>query len=889
MEINPLTHRLLAALLFVPLLLAAGTAGAHTLGQDPHMHGEVLLNGATTLTVLEGQADTVDVTVRCTAGCSRSNVNSPVQRASAYFTISATAPASGDGVTLNSVPRTRFTILPPPAAVNLGTTDADTATLTIAGNTATDGSRTVTVNAAGFFTSNIPDSSPTVNSYFYSVFDYAPFVTGATLTILDDETTSLRVTETGGETEVTEAGGTDSFTVVLPTSPTGASVEVAVSSDDADECEVSVDDGVTYVAAGASGTLTFLPDGGSEDPSIQTRLWNTLQTVTVRGVDDGVLDPGEQCTVRLDPSSPPPTGSTAYHTMPDVTVMVTNVDDEMLGTGLVLSKATVSTGEDGMTDTFTVRLELEPTADVTVAVSSSDPTEATVSPTSLTFDATNWNSTQTVTVTGVDDDPPVPDGLQPYTITMSLTSSDMSYSGLSVTVSGTNKDDDGTENEVTEVLLPEVARAMADSRATAVRQRLERADLGGAPTSPSLTENVNLERLMRHGAAMQEDGELDWKRHLLPQAAFALSLDDDEGMGSDIVLWGGGDYRDLDGEARGVKWDGDVTSAHLGADRLLANGLRVGLAATWSEAKLDYGHQGQKGKWELEMTSAQPYLGWITPGGISLWAMAGVGSGDLEIVAGGQRQKSDADMRMASAGARGPLYAANGTEVSLRGEAMYADFEVDDNGDGIQRQKSDATRLRVAVEARQEKILASGARLLPRFELGVRYDGGDGDTGSGAEVGVGVDYGSGRLGLTAGARTLVANSDYDEWGANVSLVYRAMTDGRGLHITLTPTWGTAESGLQRLWKAGAALYEEDEEDPDSSLKLDGEIGYGRHHIGGLLTPYLGMSVRDEGRHYRLGGRFKLRETLTLNTECERLEQDRADTEHGIGVTVEYRW
>ena len=398
---------------------------------------------------------------------------------------------------------------------------------------------------------------------------------------------------------------------------------------------------------------------------------------------------------------------------------------------------------------------------------------------------------------------------------------------------------------------------------------------------------LDLERLMQHGASIQEDG-LDWKRHLLPQAAFALSLDD-EGMGSDIVLWGGGDYRDLDGSARGVKWDGDVTSAHLGADRLLANGLRVGLAATWSEAKLDYGYQSQKGKWELEMTSAQPYLGWTSPGGISVWAMAGVGSGDLEVVTGGRRQDSDADMRMASAGARGPLYAVNGTEVSLRGEAMYAHFKVDDNGEGIQRQKSDATRLRVAVEARQERILESGARLLPRLELGVRYDGGDGDTGSGAEVGAGVDYGSGRLGLTAGARALVANSDYDEWGANVSVVYRAMTDGRGLHITLTPTWGTAESGLQRLWTAGAALYEEDQEDPDSSLKLDGEIGYGRHHVGGLLTPYLGMSVRDEGHHYRLGGRFKLRDTLTLNTECERLEKDRADTEHGIGVTVEYRW
>ncbi len=767
---HSLAHRLSAALLFVSLLLAAGTAGADGRGSTIHAHFQVELNGASTLTVTEDQAATVTARVRCTAHCtSITGFSELPRRNSAYFTVSATAPASGGGVTLNANPQARYNTLPT-TNINLGTTNTG-ATLTIDGNPAMDGRRTVTVNAEGYYATQLPGQA--YGSWFQSRYDIAPIVASATLTILDDDT-RLTVTESGGSTVVTEDGGTDTFTVRLPTNPQAA-VAVDVSSQDGDECEVSLDGGMTYLAAGVGGPLTFLPDGSdpSDLLSAQTSLWNTPQTVTVRGVDDMVSDVGATCAVRLDPSS-----SDAQYAMAiaRTTVLVTNTDND--GTG-----------------------------------------------------------------------------------------------------------------EVTEVLLPEVARAMADSRATAVRQRLERADLGGAPTSPSpsLTENLNLERLMRHGSAMQEDEELDWKRHLLPQAAFALSLDDDEGMGSDIVLWGGGDYRDLDGEARGVKWDGDVTSAHLGADRLLPNGLRVGLAATWSEAKLDYGHQGQKGKWELEMTSAQPYLGWTSPGGISLWAMAGVGSGDLEVVTGGQRQKSDADMRMASAGARGPLYAANGTEVSLRGEAMYADFEVDDNGDSIQRQKSDATRLRVAVEARQEKILASGARLLPRFELGMRYDGGDGETGSGAEVGVGVDYGSGRLGLTAGARTLVANSDYDEWGANVSLVYRAMTDGRGLHITLTPTWGTAESGLQRLWKAGTALYEEDEEDPDSSLKLDGEIGYGRHHVGGLLTPYLGMSVRDEGRHYRLGGRFKLRETLTLNTECERLEQDRADTEHGIGVTVEYRW
>ena len=48
-------------------------------------------------------------------------------------------------------------------------------------------------------------------------------------------------------------------------------------------------------------------------------------------------------------------------------------------------------------------LNTQPTADVTIALSSSDTTEGTVLPASLTFTTANWNVAQTVTVTGVDD------------------------------------------------------------------------------------------------------------------------------------------------------------------------------------------------------------------------------------------------------------------------------------------------------------------------------------------------------------------------------------------------------------------------------------------------------------------------------------------------------
>ena len=51
--------------------------------------------------------------------------------------------------------------------------------------------------------------------------------------------------------------------------------------------------------------------------------------------------------------------------------------------------------EDG-SGTFTVALATQPTATVTVDVTSGD-TEATVSPQTLTFTTANWNTAQTVT------------------------------------------------------------------------------------------------------------------------------------------------------------------------------------------------------------------------------------------------------------------------------------------------------------------------------------------------------------------------------------------------------------------------------------------------------------------------------------------------------------
>jgi len=102
------------------------------------------------------------------------------------------------------------------------------------------------------------------------------------------------------------------------------------------------------------------------------------------------------------------------------------------------------TTESGGTANFTVKLNSQPTANVTLGLSSSNTAEGVISTPSLTFTPANFNTPQTVTITGIDD--LVVDGNIAYSIiTAAATSTDLNYNGLDPSdVSVTNNDNDTT-------------------------------------------------------------------------------------------------------------------------------------------------------------------------------------------------------------------------------------------------------------------------------------------------------------------------------------------------------------------------------------------------------------------------------------------------------------
>ncbi|MGK5091042.1 carboxypeptidase regulatory-like domain-containing protein [Deltaproteobacteria bacterium TL4] len=98
--------------------------------------------------------------------------------------------------------------------------------------------------------------------------------------------------------------------------------------------------------------------------------------------------------------------------------------------------------EAGGTATFTMKLNVKPSSQVTVPVSSSNLSEGIVSPDQLVFTVDNWNSNQVVTVTGIDD--VVDDGDQVFRIILGkCVSEDLTFNNWDPKdVLLTNSDDD---------------------------------------------------------------------------------------------------------------------------------------------------------------------------------------------------------------------------------------------------------------------------------------------------------------------------------------------------------------------------------------------------------------------------------------------------------------
>ena len=240
------------------------------------------------------------------------------------------------------------------------------ATVTIGGNSAT-----VTNTTATTVTFTTPaHAAGAVNVVVTTGAGSATSTNGYTYV-----TPGVVVTPTSGLV-TTETGGTATYTIVLNTQPT-SNVTIGISSNDTTEATVSPT-AVVFTSAN----------------------WNVARTITVTGVNDFIADGSIGYTIVNAAAT---SSDSAFNGLNPADVTGSTTGNGGLAGIIVTPVSGLFTTQTGIQATFTVVLTSQPAANVVIGLTSSDTTEGTVSPSSLTFTSADWFTARTVTVTGVHD------------------------------------------------------------------------------------------------------------------------------------------------------------------------------------------------------------------------------------------------------------------------------------------------------------------------------------------------------------------------------------------------------------------------------------------------------------------------------------------------------
>ena len=325
-------------------------------------------------------------------------------------TVTLTSTAAGGG--FNSVSGTvTLTVTDDEKALLASNVTHDSATLTITNHTGDwyykktvpSGDTTCTLVSSGTYTASLSGLTP-ATSYTFKAYSNSMCSTE----ISSDSTDADFLTTPAKVTGVTAAGGADA----------GA-----------------LDVGWTAVTGAASYKVQWKTSAQQWATSRQTTSTTTSKTISN-------LTAGTQYSVRVAASNTSGDGPWS-----DTATGTAAAD------GVTPSTTSLAVPEGGSAS-YTVVLDTAPSHAVTIAVAkqSGGDADLTVSPASLTFGATNWNSPQTVTVTAKQDSDTT---AGTATLTHTATSSDSGYSGVTIAnVTATEDDDDAHGVLVSKTAVP---------------------------------------------------------------------------------------------------------------------------------------------------------------------------------------------------------------------------------------------------------------------------------------------------------------------------------------------------------------------------------------------------------------------------------------------------
>ena len=805
-------------------------------------------------------------------------------------------------ITLRSQPTGNVVISATSGATTTATVSPPTLTFT-SSNWKTPRTVTITGKGAGTtaITHAVQSSADTTN------YPTSTTIPSVSVSVTSTATPGVTLTETGGSTVVSEDGSTtDSYDIVLDSRP-AHDVTLTVSAGNG--VEVSTDGGTSYAA---SRTLTFTPSG--------TGIWNTARTITVRGIGDNVDNPGggRDVTISHATSSTDPAYSNI--SVAGVDVRVTDV----IVAGVDVSKATVSIRE-GRSDRYTIVLTSTPQTNVVISITSQDPDIAEAVPKMLTFTPRNARTPQAVTVRGVDDN--LENGSPRITVIDHdvLTTNDPDYrgfpiDGITVTVADKAKLEEAALS--TSAGLTRFGRTVGQQVVGAVRDR-EEADRTRGFVSSLAGENLpriagprdasdlpdqeyglatrhhrsDNDRYRVDGSGQDENEDLTRalsEEDFLRGTSFTLNAMKDDG--TSLAFWGRGSVSEFRGTTEGLFLDGEVRDVMVGTDRI-KNARLMGIMVMGSRGDITYRSDGDNGRLETSLTSLVPYGSMDLRNGLSFWGAVGVGWGTLTLTPeGNDPVDGTMDWHMAAGGIEGRLADVDmlpGARLGWHTDALWTRTRSEPIDD-LPELGGKTTRLRLGVEATWPEKPALNGLVSPHAGLGLRYDGGDAETGFGLEISSGLTWRDpeSNLSILVEGRTLAVHEDGDfrDWGLTFGLFWDPRPDTKeGFSAGFGYELGHGTSGENAL--LGHETYPVQRE-ADGNAGWRSEVAFGVSRGGGMVgSSYGGIAgTSDDVDEARVGYRIEpdtpSAEKLSIDVWTDPVAGDE-DTSTGVGLM--WRW
>ena len=407
----------------------------------------------------------------------------------------------------------------------------------------------------------------------------------------------------------------------------------------------------------------------------------------------------------------------------------------------------------------------------------------------------------------------------------------------------------------------ELRRGMERDMGRNFLSRLQSTAVAGARDTTGVQSDLSGSELLRTGLGGGD---------LLMGSGFVLNRE--TGGGASVSLWSRGMESRFSGRDGELSLDGGVRTTMFGAD--YAKGpLMAGLML--SHRRGLGGYQGADvGQVASSVTGLHPWVGYKLTERVTLWGVTGYGRGSLSLTPGEALSlptsvpspvalKGGLSMSMLAGGVRGDLVDAGvgGFGLAFKADALWVGTgseAVEGPAGRLAGTEAVVTRVRTALEASRGYVFGHGIALQPSLELGLRRDGGDAETGAGADVAASLIASDPWTGLSVDVRvrTLLVHQDegFRERGVSVSFSYDPTpSTPLGFTARVAPSWGgQAMSGADALWGRdtmeglGAA-------GPGSGDRIDAELGYALP-VGSRLvgTPRFGVTTSEYGRDYRLG-------------------------------------